>query len=339
MHVDAGRPVRRSRPHGSSVEAASFGEDPHLHVRGDRGRLPRELLGGRPVAPHAAQDDAVRAPVDRDGDRGAQERERLCRTTRVHVPRPHLRAPPGDGDEGDVERRERRHPVEQVRVACEVDRAGAAKDEAERRDGLPDRPPPPVVHRLDDVDPDAAHLERRARLDLLDGGEAAEVAPGAAGRDQAHVPPDALERRQVEVVVVQVREEDGIRPRRCRGRHVATEMRDPPAKDGIRDEHGPVELDPDGRVAEPGDAGAHPSQATGTGPALRPRPRRGDARGAEASPAASPPASLPSSPCAAPSCRPRVPSRRRRSCRRAASLPSSRRRARRARSQRGRSTP
>ena len=105
--------------------------------------------------------------------------ERLRRATGSMCPRAPLRPPPGDRDEGDVERRERGIPSNRSVSPAARSRTAEGRNRAPVRS--PDRPPPPVVERLDDVDPDAADLHRVARSDLLDVVKPAEVAPGAAG--------------------------------------------------------------------------------------------------------------------------------------------------------------
>ena len=87
---------------------------------------------------------------------------------------------------------ERGHAVEQLRVAREVDRAGAAKDEAERGHGTA-RPAAAVRRgRHSRRRPGHARRPRRRRpVDLVDVVKPAEEAPRATRHDESHVPADA----------------------------------------------------------------------------------------------------------------------------------------------------
>jgi hypothetical protein len=69
--------------------------------------------------------------VDRHGDAGGEERERLRRSLRIEMPRPEFLAPPPDGKEREVERGEAGHAVEEIRVSGEVHPLGPGDGEAE----------------------------------------------------------------------------------------------------------------------------------------------------------------------------------------------------------------
>ena len=77
-----------------------------------------------------------------------------------------------------------------------------------------------------DADGDAGELGDVTGLDLANVAEAApaEHAPGTARHDDRHVPADLAQGRNVEMVVVQVRDEHAVDPWDCSGRLGATQV-------------------------------------------------------------------------------------------------------------------
>ena len=150
----------------------------------------------------------------------------LGRTGRVEMAGAGRRAPPRDGQEGDVDRRQARHLWEEVRVAREVHRGSLSDHEAERLgSGAADRPAGRRMvgpHRLDG---NPADLGPHPLLQLLhlESGPAQQLAR-TAWHHEPRLALETAERRDVEVIVMQVREEDGIDP-----------PRQPPARRGDGD--------------------------------------------------------------------------------------------------------
>src|SRR2546422_976162 len=71
---------------------------------------------GEQLLPACEPEPPIGAPVDRHGDAGAEQRQRLRRALRIEMPFGKARAPTGDGQQRDVEvGRDAAHPVEQVR--------------------------------------------------------------------------------------------------------------------------------------------------------------------------------------------------------------------------------
>ncbi len=129
----------------SSSDVARF-EHAHLHRGRPLGRAGRELVR-RVREPAARPQDAriERAPVDRHRQPGAEHGRGAGGALRIEVARAQLRPPAPDRQQRDVEiRLELGHPLEQVGVAGEVDRAAAPQDEAERLHPRPaERTPAP----------------------------------------------------------------------------------------------------------------------------------------------------------------------------------------------------
>ena len=152
--------------------------------------------------------------MDRDRDPRLQERRRLRGPDRVHVTGPHRRAPAPDREQGDVDRCELGHLVEEVRVAGEVDgRARARDDVAERVRLDPERQPSRVVARVRGAHGERTDLELLSLGeldDVLDGSLASDQPAGALRGDDGQVASEPLQRGEVEVVVVQVRDEHRV---------------------------------------------------------------------------------------------------------------------------------
>ena len=202
-----------------------------------------------------------RAPVDRDGDARGDPRRRLRRPLGVEVAGPERAAPAPHRQERDVDgAREVGHGHEEVGVAGEVDRARPAHHEAHRRDVDAERMPAALVRRERGLHPQRPGLQLLARAQLGHVGNAALAQPLPAPVRDDHARARALEppqRGQVGVVGVQVRDEDdvgigGARLGRRRRGH-APQRAGPSAQHGVGQHAGPVELDEDGRVPDPGD--------------------------------------------------------------------------------------
>ena len=182
--------------------------------------------------------------------------------------------PAGHRQQRDVERRELRHPGEEIRVAREVDRARALEDEAERRAAHAERHAAALVLRVGRAHGDPADLNRVARRQLVDLPErAAQRRPGAARDKKPRAVAEPPERREVEMVPVEVRDEHRVeRPQGLAGeRHDAPQVHDAPAQHRIGEQPHAVELDEHGRVADVADRpGRH----------RRPRPGAASIQGA-----------------------------------------------------------
>ena len=123
-----------------------------------------------------------------------------------------IRPPAPDRDEPDVDGSELAHSVEEVGVAGEVDRLRARDDIAERLAGRADRAPAAVVLGGDGANLERPDGERFTFRDLEHALEPALAQHSAepARDDDGHLLAELLERGKVEVVVVRVRDEDGI---------------------------------------------------------------------------------------------------------------------------------
>ena len=195
--------------------------------------------------------------MNRDRDARLKQSGCLRRTRRVEVSRPKRRAPAGDRQKRDVERPKVRHLGEDVGVAGEVNRRSLADHEAERLGpGAADRPPGRRMvgpHCLDAKPADLGPLPLLQLLDLKSGSAQQFARPPGGQEPRGTV--ETAERRDVEVIVMQVRDEDGVEiPRHLRRRAVATEMRDPGAKNRVGEEAHATKLYEHGGVADVRDA-------------------------------------------------------------------------------------
>ena len=107
---------------------------------------------------------------------------------------------------------------------------------------------------------DAQRSEREllARRDLAHGVEPApQQQPASAARDdERHVPPDAPQGRQIEVVAVEMRQEHGVEPAeqlRRRQRCVPPQVHHAVAQQRVGEHSHAVEVDQHGAMADPGD--------------------------------------------------------------------------------------
>ena len=183
---------------------------------------------------------------------GRMQRDRLGRALGIEVAAAETRPPAPDRDEPDVDGPDLGHAVEEIGVAGEVDRLRARDDVADRIGGRAERRAAAVVLGWHRADLQVADRERLALLDLDHRLESplAQEPPEPARDDDGELLPEPLERRQVEVVVVAVRDEDRIhaaqRPRRDPAR--PPEVGDAVAKQWIGQQPDAVEIDEDRRV-------------------------------------------------------------------------------------------
>ena len=163
-------------------------------------------------------------------------------------------APAPDRDQRHVDGADLGHPGEEVGVAREVDGRRAFDDVADGVRGHPEGAPTTVVLGSNDADREGTDRERLADLDLEDDLEPplAEQASETARDDNGELRAEPLERREVEVVVVRVGDEDGIETaKRFRvHRDDTAQMDDPIAEERIGDQPDTVEVDDDRRVAD-----------------------------------------------------------------------------------------
>ena len=167
---------------------------------------------------------------------------------------PERRSPPPDRNQPDVDPPELSHAVEDVGVAREVHGARTRYDVAERVRGCSERATAALVLGWNSFDLERADLERLTGLDLHDALEAtlAEQAPEPAWHDHRKLLVQLLERRQVEMVVVRVRDQHRIdAAQRSRiHRHGALQMRNAVSEQRICEKPNAVEVDKDRRVPD-----------------------------------------------------------------------------------------
>ncbi len=171
--------------------------------------------------------------MDRDRDPRLEHCQRLSCPFGIEMTGAEPGAPSPDRHERRVERPEVPHPGEQVGVAGEVDGLRPRDDEAERVCRRPERKPPPIVRRLRRPDRDRTDRELVSdrHLDhLACAGLATHEWAGTPGNDERNLPTQPRERGEVEVVVVDVRDEHCVDAscRRRGHRHGATQVRDTP---------------------------------------------------------------------------------------------------------------
>ena len=205
----------------------------------------------------AVADRQVRRPVDRDHDARPQQRDGARRRARVEVPGAERAAPAPDRHQRDIERRQLRHPVEQVGVAREVDARAALDDEPERGHEGVQRAAAPVVLGRDRRD--GSVLQRQGvagvQLDHLADSQAPHDAGGAGGDDHRGIGREPAQRGPVRVVAVEVREQHGVEPvGRVGRRDVPAQVDDAGPQQRVGEHRERAELDQRGRVAEPADA-------------------------------------------------------------------------------------
>jgi len=122
---------------------------------------------------------------------------------------------PAIGNRGEVDRSgERRHLIEQVGIACEVERLGAVHDEADRVGLDAQRPPATVVTRGRGDDAQVADRRLLPGAQLLHASHPASRQPPPRATRSEHDGrrAEGPQRREVGVVEVKVREEHGVDP-------------------------------------------------------------------------------------------------------------------------------
>src|SRR4051794_26957876 len=100
-----------------------------------------------------------RAPVDRHREPWSEEAQRLGGSFGIQVTFSESRSPAGDREQSEVEaRREARHLVEEIGIACEVDAAATVHGVPDRLGGGPVGSPPAVMYGRDGRDLDTVDL-------------------------------------------------------------------------------------------------------------------------------------------------------------------------------------
>ncbi len=193
---------------GCSTRTSTAGSD----LAGPIGEVPARIVedvGADSSEPARPQ----RAVVDRHRDPGAEQGQALRGGAGIQVVTTQPRSPAADGHQRDVEvGMQVRHPREEGRVTGEVGGTAAADDVAERLTSCPaPRPAPAVVHGGDHPDPRATDLEvlAGADLDRLDRQPSKQTGR-SPGDDHRRSPSQQGQRRQVEVVGVQVGDQDDV---------------------------------------------------------------------------------------------------------------------------------
>ncbi len=247
------------------VELQPFARLQHAHLdvrRGpahggdERGRREPDEPGR---AAQAEVDREVGPPVDRDHELRPNERDSLCGALGIEVSSaPQPGPPPPDRDQTDVDGAELAHPVEEIGVTGEVDGLRPRDDVPDRIRSRPERPAAAVVLGRNGANLERPDRERLADADLEHALELplAEQPAQAAWHDHGERLAELLERRQVEVVVVSVRDEHGVESalRACRDRSRAPEVRDAVTEQRVRQETNAVEVDDDRRMTHVLDA-------------------------------------------------------------------------------------
>ncbi len=254
------RASRRPRLRSGGREGHRPSRRQQHHLDGGRQprRVGRELARGvgekgrRAAAPRPGS--RVGAPVDGHGPPREQQRQRLRRGLGVEVAGPERRGPiprPAAGRRRALRPRGRPSPGRAPcrrrsrRPGCRPPRTrapapGRLRAAGARRDRRAPRGPGPVRRR-----------PRRPRRPPRSARPAPQEPPGAARGDdrRGRQPP---ERRQVEVVEVEVGDQRGVHGAGDAGRsgHPA-QVADAPAEQRVGDKADPVEVDHRGRVPEP----------------------------------------------------------------------------------------
>lgn len=171
------------------------------------------------------------------------------------MPRSESRAPAPDGQKREVELgHEAVHRVEEPGVTGEVDALRAHDCVAQRRPPRAERRPPAGVLSVM-----GSHKKRSSRrfvslAELDDALEAPQQSAGTAGNDGERGGRDEPERRQIEMVVMRMRNEHGIDSRQgFWSRHDPPQVADAGAEKWVCDQSNTVELEQNGGVADIGD--------------------------------------------------------------------------------------
>ena len=188
-------------------------------------------------------------------------------------------SPAPDGNKRDVDRSERCHAVEEIRIAREVHRARAVDHVPHGRRASPERRPPRIVERR------GASYRKCADSKLVADGELGHRAeplsldqvPRPSRHHYGNVTTELLQGRKVEVVEVNVRDEYGIDVTQdFRGDLTyATEVQESGTKKRVGQEPHALHLYENGRVPDVDDSGGScghwpPSYASAPGGCLVP---------------------------------------------------------------------
>jgi hypothetical protein len=181
-----------------------------------------------------------------DGDRhpGSQQRQSGRCPLWIQVAAPQRRPPSADGQDRQVEVVGKlRHRREEVRVTGEIDGVLPLDDVAEGRCRRSERLAPPVMRRRDRADEDVAEHRGSAdsKLGHVDESLRPDEPPCPGRNDQSDVAAELPEARQVEMVVVRVRDQDGIDRARVDGhcRPAPPHRPDPAHQEGIEQQPEP----------------------------------------------------------------------------------------------------
>jgi len=195
--------------------------------------------------------------VDRYSGSRAQEPQRLGRTKRIEMTGRQSRAPAPDGQQHEVQRAKFGHSLEEIGVPGEIDSDGSADDITERGGLRGERPPPGSVFGVRGADANASEVELVPGRNLEDAGKPAPPYELARfpGNDHGQRAVELVERPEIQVVEVGMRDEDSVEhPERGGSDSLgAAQMPDPPAQRWVGDQARAVDLDDDRAVPEPGD--------------------------------------------------------------------------------------
>ena len=191
----------------SDVDATPDRQDTDLDFGHELGGEPCELL--RRLAQHervaTEAEAAISPPVDRNGNPRTEQAERLRCATWVEVSGRQPRSPACDRQQRNVQVvGDRAHAREEIGVAREVGGRGARDEISDRRRLDAERPTPAFVLGVRRANRYTAYLRFVPGLDLDHVTEATSPQPGAgaARNDELRGAPERLERREIEVVVV-----------------------------------------------------------------------------------------------------------------------------------------
>src|SRR2546423_2857149 len=209
------------------------------------------------MGPEACERERVeRAPVDRDRNARLDAEDRFGRPRRIEVPGPEARPPAPYRQKRDVDvSGEVVHLRAEIRVAGEVDARAPADPVAERLRLRAERPSSPIVLGADRLDRDPADVDPLTgpHLDDLTSGLPHEPSE-SFWHDDLRPAADAPKRRQVQVIVMAVRDEDDIDvdvfEEVRHGVAVPVEQAEPILEQRVGENADAIRLDEDGRVPE-----------------------------------------------------------------------------------------
>ena len=175
-------------------------------------------------------------------------------------PGPEIRAPSPDREQGQVELvGERRHALEEVGVAGEVDPPRTREVESDRLRATRYRRAAVAVHGLHGGDLDLPDLDRLPGSQLRDRGQAAALEkPARSGRgEHGRLGVDRAQRAPVGMVVVEVGDEHRVEPirhLRAGPGPVAAQVADPRSQHRVGEDAQAVQLEQNRRMPDVGDA-------------------------------------------------------------------------------------